>query len=97
MTSILSASGGLELVSYLAETPTLEQIYLSDTELDIDVVPRFDALGEWPCDKVALSATLLLGHSNLRVLDLERPFITTLQDGYPNPLPTFKKMKACVL
>jgi len=67
--NVLQRSGGLELVSYLAETPTLEQIYLSDTELDIDVV-------------VALSATLLLGHSNLRVLDLERPFITTLQEEH---------------
>jgi len=67
--NVLQRSGGLDLVSYLAATPQLEQIYLSDTELDIDVL-------------VALSATLLLGHSNLRVLDLERPFVTTLQEEH---------------
>lgn len=61
--------GGLAVVELMAYSGSMEELYLADTEIDIDVI-------------VAVSATLLTGEVKLKVCDVENPRIQTLQEEH---------------
>ncbi|CAK0863341.1 unnamed protein product [Prorocentrum cordatum] len=61
--------GGLALVELLQFSMSLLELYLADTEADIDVL-------------VAMSTTLLLAQPGLKVLSLENPRICTKQEDH---------------
>jgi len=65
----LGRAGGLMLVQLVQDCPDLQEVYLADTEIDIDVI-------------VAISAVLLTGLPRLKVCDLENPRISTLQEEH---------------
>jgi len=61
--------GGLFLVELLQYSPNLLELYLADTEADIDVL-------------VAMSTTMLLAAPVLKVLSLSNPRISTKQEDH---------------
>jgi Ran GTPase-activating protein (RanGAP) involved in mRNA processing and transport len=65
----LGRVGGLMLVEFLQSSPQLMELLIADTEIDIDVL-------------VAISAVLLTGTCDLKVLSLENPRIQTLQEDH---------------
>eukprot|EP00929_Paragymnodinium_shiwhaense_P030339 TRINITY_DN17216_c0_g1_i1.p1 TRINITY_DN17216_c0_g1~~TRINITY_DN17216_c0_g1_i1.p1 ORF type:complete len:420 (-),score=145.06 TRINITY_DN17216_c0_g1_i1:173-1432(-) len=65
----LGREGGLMLVTFLQDSPSLLELHMADCEKDIDVL-------------VAVSAVLLTGSHSLRVCDLSNPRIKTLQEEH---------------
>merc|ERR1719198_2567119 len=65
----LGRVGGLMLVEFLQSSEQLLELFLGDTEIDIDVL-------------VALSSVLLTNIPKLKVLNIENPRIQTLQEDH---------------
>jgi len=65
----LGRPGGLMVIQLVQELPELLELYMSDTQADIDVL-------------VAMAAVLLTGGPQLKVADLEKPMIKTLQEEH---------------
>lgn len=65
----LGRDGGLMVVELLQGSPNLSELFLQDTESDIDVI-------------VAVATTLLAGGLRLKVCNVENPRILTLQEDH---------------
>eukprot|EP00440_Ansanella_granifera_P050736 gb/GFBE01054988.1/.p1 GENE.gb/GFBE01054988.1/~~gb/GFBE01054988.1/.p1 ORF type:complete len:422 (+),score=119.58 gb/GFBE01054988.1/:1-1266(+) len=65
----LGRKGGLMLVELVKDCPELLEIFMGDTEADIDVL-------------VSLAAVLLSSPSQLKVCDIQNPRISTLQEDH---------------
>lgn len=65
----LTRKGGLTVIDLLKVRPELLELYLGDTEADIDVI-------------VGLSTALLPGHLKLKVCDIQNPRISTLEEDH---------------
>lgn len=65
----LEKAGGLAVVELLTASKTLEELFLADAELDMDVL-------------VAMATALLTTEAKLQVLDLENPRISTVQEEH---------------